>query len=246
MEDGKFSEIMTDTLYFHRSNILWDLQTPVLAYAKATDQLSGSNYYEEFMALDEDQNGVIDDSEFGRKGSVDCVIALLGIDVSLIGKGEVEHGIFFFNSRYLKYADPAWNVRKLDTFRVFWDAGAFPVALQMAADKENQGTDPFFGIPYGAVDGALKWPSLQFARYSLEMFIIHEVLYSNVAAYSKKTGKTFKLFVPSQVPYAPATPADKPPWSYNPQKLSNVVELDPKAPDYSKRVFTVEFSEGNW
>jgi len=246
IEDGEFVEIMTDELYYSQGNTLWDLQPAVLAYAQATDKLSGSNYYEEFMALDEDGNGIIDDSEFGKKGFQDCSHRVVGICISLIGKGEVEHGGFFINSRLLKYADPACNVGEVDSTKITWDTLAFVFAWRMATDKENEGIDPFFDIPYGAVDGTPKWPSLQFSRYKVDMFVIHNAMYPVAAAYSKRTGKDFKFYVPSKVPYAPPSPPGKQPWSYNPKKVPNIIELDSTDPNYSKLVFTVEFSDETW
>jgi hypothetical protein len=246
IEEGDFVEIRTDELYYSKGNNLWDLQPAVLAYAQATDKLSGSNYYEEFMALDEDGNGVIDDSELGKKGFDDGAHRIVGIGFSLIGKGEPEHGGFFITSRLMKYADPAWNTGQVDNTQIIWDTQAFATAWRMATDKENEGIDPFFGIPYGAVDGKSKWPSLQFARYTADLSVIHKAMYPTAAAYSKKTGKSFRLYVPNKVPYAPPSPPDKQPWSYNPEKVPNVIELDPKDPNYSKLVFTAEFGDEKW
>ncbi len=246
IEDGKLAEIMTDHLYFHMGGSLWDLQPGVLAYARATDQLSGSSYYEEFMALDENGNGIIDDSEKGKNGVAGCSLAVWSIEVNLMGKGEANHATFFRNSRWLKYADPAWNVGKVDSTRGIMTTACFAVALGLATDKENEGQDPFFGIPYGAVNGMPKWPSLQFARYNFEMFFIYNVMYPNAVEYSKKTGKGFRLYVPSKVPYAPPSSPGKPPWGYNPKKVPYIVELDPADPNFSKLVFTAEFSDETW
>jgi len=237
IERGKFVEVMTDELYFSSSNTLWDLQVTVLAYAQATDQLSGSNYYDEFMAFDEDVNGIIDDSEVGKNGMYDCILAAFGIGLNLMGKGEVNHGIFFMYSRWLKYADPAWNVGSGDWLRLFLDGMAPSVALQMATgpdtdEKGNPNIDPFFGIQYGTgADGVPKWPSLQFARYGLEMSFIYDYMYANAVAYSEATGKGFTLYVPKSVPYFP-------PAGYNPQEIPNVVETKKRA-----KVFTVEFDD---
>jgi hypothetical protein len=229
-------------IYFHMQNTLWDLQPTVLAYAQATDQLSGSNYHGEFMALDEDGNGSIDDLEFGTNGMWDCFLAGAAIAYNLIGKSEVNHGTFFVYSRFLKHAEPAWNVGSVDSMRIYMDTTAFTVASQLANGPE--GTDPFFGIPYGTGDeGIPKWPSLQFARYGLEMSMIYDYMYSNAKAYSEQTGKPFRLYVPNSVPYAPASASGKPLLGYNPKGLPNVVELDPSHADYSRLVFTVEFSE---
>jgi len=204
-EWGNFRDIMTHELYFSMGGTLADLQPAVLGYAQATDKLSGSKYHEEFMALDENRNGIIDDSELGRNGVCDCVLALLALKSNFIGKGEVNHGTFFYNSRLLKYADPAWNSGNGDWLRVPMDTTAFAVALQMATgpgtDEEgNPNIDPFFNIPYGAGDdGIPKWPSLQFARYCLEMSIIYDYMYAS----AQRTGKGFNLYVPGGVPYFP-------------------------------------------
>jgi hypothetical protein len=242
-EDGKFVDLVTQNLYFHQSNTLWDLQASALAYAKATDALTGSNYNDEFMVLDEDGNGVIDDRECGKDGMWDCVVGLTGIGCSMMGKGEVEPGIIFMNSRLLKFADPTWNTGKVAPLKTFLDTIAFPLALRLATDKQSSGADLFFGVSFGASDGKPKWPSLQFARYALEQSILYDRIYPTAEVFSKKTGKTFKLYVPKGVPYAPPSPPGKPPWGYNPKGLPNVVELDPTNPDYSKLVFSVEFSE---
>ena len=44
VSDGAFSELITTTLYFDNMKALWDLQTSVMAYAAANDQLTGSNF----------------------------------------------------------------------------------------------------------------------------------------------------------------------------------------------------------
>ena len=227
IERGKFVEVMTDELYFHMMSPLYHLQPTALAYAQATDQLSDSNYYDEFMELDEDGNNIIDDSERGTNALLDCGSAVWGLGNNLMGKGEVNHGIFFMYSRWLKYADPAWNKGSGDWLRLFLDGMAVSVALQMATGPK--GIDPFFSIPYGTwADNVPKWPSLQFARYGLELSFIYDNMYANAQA----TGKGFTLYVPNSVPYFP-------PAGYNPYGLPNVVATDEPA-----KVFTVEFDDG--
>ena len=39
---AQFSELLTETLYYDRSKMLWDLQATVLGYARANDELTGS------------------------------------------------------------------------------------------------------------------------------------------------------------------------------------------------------------
>jgi hypothetical protein len=233
IERGEFVEIMTDALYFHQMNPLWDLQPTVLSYARATDQLSGSNYHDEFMALDEDGNGIIDDREFGRNGMWDCVLGVFGVGYALIGKGAINHGTFFMYSRLLKSAHPGWNVENADSGRVFMNSMAVSAAFRMAGGAESG--DPFFGIPYGiGADGSLKWPSLQFARYGLEMTLIYDRLYESATAHAAATGQGFTFYVPDSVPYFPV-----PGIGYNPYGLGNVVEIDDPA-----KVWSVEFTDG--
>ena len=228
IEHGKFVDIMTGELYFHMWNTLWDLQPTVLAYAQATDQLSGSSYHGEFMALDEDGNSIVDDLELGTNGMWDCILAVSAIGYNLIGKDEVNHGTFFIYSRIAKYAEPAWNLGSVDNLRIFMDTMAVVVALQLANGPE--GTDPFFGIPYGiGEDRVPKWPSLQFARYGFELSAIYDFMYANAVAYSQATGKEFTLYVPDSVPYFPYA-------TYNPEGISNVKKTADPA-----KVFTVEF-----
>jgi hypothetical protein len=216
IEKGAFVDVMTDKLYFHQGGSLYDMQTTLLAYAKATDQLTGSSYFDEFMALDEDRDGIIDDQERGRKGTNDCVLALLGVGVSKTGRGEAAAGTIFWISRFIKYSDPDWNIGKVDTTRTFFDARTFLVALKLATDKQTMGTDPFSGVPYGASDGKPKWPSLQFARYSFELMLLNSI-YSNAEGQAKKTGKAFTLYVPKTVPYAPPSSQGKRTCNYNPK-----------------------------
>jgi hypothetical protein len=224
---GGFQDILTRGFYFGQYHPLWDMQPTVLAYAQATDSLSGSNYYGEFLALDEDGNGVIDDLEQGKPAVWDCGCAVGGIATNILGKGEVEHGGFFQNSRILKYADPNWNKGGVSTLGPMLDQMATAVALQLAYGPEA--TDPFFGIAYGmGTDGMPKWPSLQFARYALELTLIYQKMYPSAAA--KGTG--FTLYVPPSVPYFPYA-------GYNPYGIANVV-----ASNDPTKIFTAEFADG--
>ncbi|MEW6378735.1 MAG: DUF362 domain-containing protein [bacterium] len=261
IEQGKFEDIMTREFYFSQLNTLWDLQTTVLAYARATDALTqaayGYNpgYSDEFMSLDENGDGVIDDLELGREGGWDCFLSVAGIGSHLAGKGEIHHSDFFIYSRMLKYANKAWNIdttgleaRHVESLKVFLDSLAVAVALALATGPE--GMDPFFQITYGTGRrGIPKWPSLQFARYGFEMSIIHDHLYANAKAFSEATGREFILFVPDSVPYF--SPA-----AYNPEGIPDIREIssreflpngeqNPKYdPDFSAKVFTARFQNG--
>jgi len=244
LESGRFREILTDALYFHVHNGLWDLQPLALAHAVATDALSGSAYYPELMArLDENGDGVIDDSERGKDGMLDCVLTAAAAAYNFAGKGKLAQGIFTMYARTLKHSDPGWNAGSVASARFFIAAMTSPVALQLATgpDTDESGApnvDPFFGIPFGTgEDGVAKWPSLQFTRYAVEMTVIYDFLYPNAMAHPE--GKTFVLRLPARVPYAPPPPDGWPAWSYNPEGVPNIVDTD--APE---EVFTAVFADG--
>lgn len=69
IEDNKFQEVMTKTMYYNPSCMLWDMQKTLLSYVEAHDKLTGSSLLKEFMdGFDENNDGVIDYDENGRKG----------------------------------------------------------------------------------------------------------------------------------------------------------------------------------
>ena len=261
VRDGRFEDVVTRELYYDVPKILWDLQPVVLAHARATDALTraalgyDSGYHAEFMALDEDGDGVVDDTEAGKAGLWDCQCAGGGIGLNLMARGEMHHGSFHAPSRILKFSDKAWNVdalnrtgQRVETMRIAVDTLAFNAALDMS--RGEPGKDPFFGIPYGTgADGVSRWPSLQFARHVLEAAIIRTPLYEEARAHARETGQGFTLFVPAAAPYFPGA-------SYNPDGLPGIVAIsaeellpdgspDPNHdPDFSAKVFTAWFENG--
>ena len=261
IKGGRFEDVMTCEFYYNIPKILWDLQPIVLAYAQATDALTqaalGYNpgYLEEFMALDENGDGVIDDTEAGKDGLWDCQCAGGGIMDNMMGKGMFQKASFFNPSRTLKYSNKAWNVdtsggtgKHVESMKISADTTAFNAALNMS--KGGPGTDAFFNVPYGTgADKIPKWPSLQYARYRGEMGVIHKTLYVEAKAYAEEKGQSFTLFVPDSVPYFP-------PASYNPDGVQSIVEIsdqeflpggesNPKYdPEFSAKVFTAWFQGG--
>ena len=68
IDNAKFLELMTKTMYYNPNTILHDLQKTILSYAKAHDDLTGSSLLKEFMdSFDENHDGIIDYDEMGRK-----------------------------------------------------------------------------------------------------------------------------------------------------------------------------------
>jgi len=258
---GRVEDIVTSVLYYDVPKILWDLQPTVLAFARATDELTRAakghdpGYLAEFLALDEDGDGVIDDSESGRDGLWDCQCAGGGIADNLIGRGRIEQGSFFAASRLLKYADKAHNVdvssgtgHRVDTMRIWADTAAFAKAFDMA--RAEPGTDVFFGIPYGTgPDGVPRWPSLQYARYLVEKGMIRGALYEQARLHAQATDQEFTVYVPAAVPYFPAA-------SYDGEGIPGLVAIsatetlpdgspDPAYdPEFASKVFTARFASG--
>ncbi len=261
VRDGRFEDVVTSEFYYDVPKILWDLQPVVLAHARATDALTraalgyDSGYLAELMALDENGDGVIDDTEAGKDGLWDCQCAGGGISLNLHAHGHTHHGNFHAPSRILKFADKAWNVDTLsgtgvsvDTMRIGSDSMAFTTALDLS--RGEPGTDAFFNIPIGTgADGITRWPSLQFARYVSEAGMIRTMLYPQAKAYAEETGQELTLFVPDAAPYFPSA-------SYNPDGLPGIVEISDKEllpsgdpnpkydPDFAAKVFTAWFQNG--
>lgn len=259
--DGAFEEVVTKELYYDIPKILWDLQPTVLAHARATDALTKAKlgydpgYLAEFMALDEDGDGVIDDLESGKDGLWDCQCAGGGITDNLVGNGKTHQGSFFAPSRILKFSDKAWNVdtsggtgHRVDTMRVCMDTNAFAAAFDMA--RGEPGTDPFFDIPFGTgPDGIPRWPSLQYARFTVEQAMIRGALYEQAKGYAEETGQAFTVYVPAAVPYFRSA-------SYDGQGIPGLVAISDREtlpdgspdpgydPEFASNVFTARFAGG--
>jgi hypothetical protein len=162
--DGNFSELITSTLYFDHSKLLWDLQATVMAYTAANDALTGSNYRQEFLdEFDENGDGVIDYDEMGKKGGIDSQIYAAGHTVHLMGTDRygVLRGSFVSRANSLKWASPDLNGNGHDFIKEFMDSSVALVGLTLS-QMEMEGTDPFFPT---MTWGKGKWPSLQAARF---------------------------------------------------------------------------------
>lgn len=252
-------DVTTGVLYYDIPKILWDLQPTVLAFARATDELTlatrghDPGYHARFLALDEDGDGVIDDSESGKDGLWDCQCGAGGVADNLLGRGRLHQGSFFAPSRMLKYSDRRLNVdagtgHSVETTRVWADTAAFARAFDLA--RGEPGTDAFFGIPYGTgADGVPKWPSLQYARYLVEMDAVLGALHEQARQHAEETGQDFAVFVPASVPYFPSA-------SYDGQGVPGLVAIsdtpalpdgspDPAYdPEFASKVFTAWFADG--
>jgi len=206
---NKFSELLPNGFYFGGFGLLWHLQTTALAYAYATDTATQTidhytpNFYGEFMELDENSDGAIDFSEYGTTGAAPVIIGLMGRQYNLLGKGDPWHGTFIFFDYMLKYSDPLWNPFGKFSLKANMDAYSTMIAMQMIYGPEAY--DPFIpGLIYGiGEDGTSKWPSLQYARFILDMTMIYTYVYNFVLAYAAGAGTGFTFYVPLQSSYCP-------------------------------------------
>jgi hypothetical protein len=112
IDDERFVELMTNTMYYNPMTILHDLQKTILSYAKAIDDLTGSSILKKFMVnFDENNDGVIDYDEMGRKGFQTAVIwnQCHALDQMLASKLGVLKGNFYALSSLSKYGNENWN-----------------------------------------------------------------------------------------------------------------------------------------
>lgn len=166
VSDGAFSELITTTLYFDNMKALWDLQTTVMAYAAANDQLTGSNFRRQFLdAFDENGDGIIGYEEMGKKSVVDFTLFSGAYMVHLMGQEQygVLRGSFLSRANALRWSDAALNEDGRDFLREIQDSYAALIGY-FVSQLEMEGADPFFP---SMTWGKGKWPSLQLARYLL-------------------------------------------------------------------------------
>jgi hypothetical protein len=162
--EGRFTELLTDTLYFAALKMPWDLQRTAFAYLECSDRLTHSSVKEAFLnEYDEDGDGVVTYEEFGKNGTHAPVLFLAGSSNSIAGTEELGYlrGPFSSTAMRLKWADATWNPDRHDIFEKQLIAATCMVAYRMSqSDAESE--DPFFP---SLTWGRGKWPSYQFASY---------------------------------------------------------------------------------
>ena len=88
------------------------MQKTILSYAKAHDDLTGSTLLREFMdTFDENNDGIIDYDEMGRKGFWNTVpyLAVHSMDLGLEGEYGPLKGNFNANANRIKVVNKNWN-----------------------------------------------------------------------------------------------------------------------------------------
>jgi uncharacterized protein (DUF362 family) len=166
LRERQFSELMTSNLYYCSSKILWDLQTTILNYARANDQLTGSSYHELFMkTFDEDGDGIISYDEMGRNGFWHPFMRVMANTWHDRGKepyGSLKSS-FRTLSQALKFSSTHWNAEGHDFSKELVLVRACALAFRMSQAQE-EARDPFFPT---LAWGKGKWPSIQLAHYAL-------------------------------------------------------------------------------
>ncbi|MBW2060282.1 MAG: DUF362 domain-containing protein [Deltaproteobacteria bacterium] len=160
VENRTFSSIITTALYTAAFKIPWDMQRTFFGYLEAVDQLAGSSLKKEFLdAFDEDGDGIVTYEEKGKKGIYGPGMLLGGINVSMMGAGELEQVRVNYAAmaNHLKYTYPEWNREGLDLFKEYYSGTVAMMAYMMSlSDVETQ--DNFIS---GLTWGKGKWPSFQ-------------------------------------------------------------------------------------
>lgn len=159
LDNATFRELMTTTMYYNPSCMLWDMQKTLLSYAEAHDRLAGSSILKDFMdGFDENRDGVIDYDESGRRGFWTPAMRILthAQYLGLTGKYGALKGAFYQVSNFsLKHLNRNWNPQGHDFARehaLIWTATA---AFNMSR-SETVSPDP---LTPGMTWGKGMWPS---------------------------------------------------------------------------------------
>ncbi len=165
IQDGVFKELMTTTMYYNPTCMLWDMQKTILSYAEAHDRLTGSSLVSEFLdGFDENNDGVVDYDENGRKGFWMPGFRILNHSYWLQATekyGELK-GPFKVGADFsLKHTNRDWNLQGHDFAKEYALMWVATQAYDMSR-SEGVSADPF--VP-GMIWGAGRWPSWQLATY---------------------------------------------------------------------------------
>jgi hypothetical protein len=166
IENGQFLEMKTQTMYYNLKCLLWDLQKTILSYAQAHDELTRSTLFKEFLdAFDENEDGIIDYDEMGRKGFWNT-FPYLAVYSADLGLGE-EYGplksYFNANANRNKVCNKNWHPQGHDFAGEFLLEFIGEAAFSLS-QSERVVADLF--VP-GMTFGQGRWPSWQTAAYML-------------------------------------------------------------------------------
>jgi len=161
-DDGRFSDLITETLYYDAAKMPWDMQRTAFAYMESIDSLTDSSLKKEFLeAFDEDSDGIVSYDDFGKKGIWGPLLYQGGIRVSMVGTEEYGyiHSPFYSVANRLKCYDARWNPDGHDVMKEWSVWSTCLIAYQMS-QVDDETHDPFFS---GLQWGKGKWPSFELA-----------------------------------------------------------------------------------
>ena len=179
VQGGKFSDLITKTLFYDTFKFPWDMQKSALSFLEATDKLAETSIQKEFLdSFDEDGNGVVTYENFGKKGIWGTSLHLSGDMISKMGSERFGYLKDRFNiyARMLKYSDISLNADGHDVFREYNYASTCGAAFQISK-IEMEFPDPF---QPGLTCGNGMWPSFQLAQF----FRIGVILYGRGFPYA--------------------------------------------------------------
>jgi hypothetical protein len=165
IENMAFHELMTTTMYYNPICMLWDMQKTLLSYAEAHDRLTGSSLYKDFMdSFDENNDGVIDYDEKGRRGFWTPVYRIRTYCqcLGLTGKyGPFKQAFYETSNLFLKPTRKVWNPQGHDFAREYVLIWIATRAFDMSR-SETVRADPFV---QGMTWGKGMWPSWHLATF---------------------------------------------------------------------------------
>ena len=196
VEDKRFSELLTSTLYYSRLKILWDLQRTTLAYFEANDTLTGSSFHKQTIdAFDENGDGVIDYDEGGKKGCFHTFarIGANGFHIAGMKPYGLLQGDFHTSAQTLRNSRAQWNPDGHDFMDRLMLVFAVATAFNLST-MELESPDLLFP---SMTWGKEKWPSVQFAIHMMTGMLIYggrfpikiglRSLYGSAFQYADKT-----------------------------------------------------------
>ena len=190
IDNTKFIELMTDTMYYNPSCMLWDMQKTLLSYAEAHDGLTGSSIVKEFMdGFDENGDGIIDYDETGQKGFDTHLFLIMSdaLDIQLTEDYGMLKGTFYNTVTISKHSDKKWNPEGHDFAQEFSLMNVANQAYELSKN-ETVTTDPF--VP-GMTWGKGMWPSWELARRTVSASMLYGAFSSDQVSNASAYGMAF-------------------------------------------------------
>lgn len=177
LNDGKFSDVITRSLYFDAFCLPWGLQKTCLSYMEAVDQLTGSSLKKEFLSsFDEDGDGIVTFEDFGKTGAHGVLLYLGADSVSKAATEKMGYlkGRFSLFSRILKNSSLQWN----QAGSAFLSDRRYGSICLAAFRMSTMGEFPDFFVP-GMMWGKGKWPSFSMAEFAFTGSILYGQSFPN-------------------------------------------------------------------